>query len=184
MPHLRTGFLQRIYSPNSICCLLEELFSVFRRLRWFGHVVRMDNDNWVKKCMTLKVNGRRYLGRPKKTWEQVNMSRKSHGKVVFNDNWLSDEIWVRKGNDSHKATNIVCNNTLIDISNGLSALVSYANGAKHKERVYNYSPMSILYFTKERQSNDDSPTCSSCGSSRRIDSCLLLLFHMQKSIGF
>ena len=23
------------------------------RLRWFGHVVRMDNDNWVKKCMTL-----------------------------------------------------------------------------------------------------------------------------------
>ena len=32
------------------------------RLRWFGHVVRMDNDNWVKKCMTLKVNGRRDPG--------------------------------------------------------------------------------------------------------------------------
>ena len=31
----------------------------------------MDNDNWVKKCMTLKVNGRRDPGRPKKTWEQV-----------------------------------------------------------------------------------------------------------------
>ena len=28
MPHLRTGFLQRIYSPDSICCLLEGLFSV------------------------------------------------------------------------------------------------------------------------------------------------------------
>ena len=41
------------------------------RLRWFGHVIRMDNDNWVKKCMTLKVNGRRDPGRPKKTWEQV-----------------------------------------------------------------------------------------------------------------
>ena len=37
------------------------------RLRWFGHVVRMDNDNWVKKCMMLKVNGRRDPGRPKKT---------------------------------------------------------------------------------------------------------------------
>ena len=41
------------------------------RLRWFGHVVSMDNDNWVKKCMTLEVNGRRDPGRPKKTWEQV-----------------------------------------------------------------------------------------------------------------
>ena len=31
----------------------------------------MDNDNWVKKCMTLEVYGRRDPGRPKKTWEQV-----------------------------------------------------------------------------------------------------------------
>ena len=28
------------------------------RLRWFGDVVRMDNDNWVKKYMMLKVYGR------------------------------------------------------------------------------------------------------------------------------
>ena len=41
------------------------------RLRWFGHVVRMDNDNCVKKCMTLEVYGRRDQGRPKKTWGQV-----------------------------------------------------------------------------------------------------------------
>ena len=34
------------------------------RLRWFGHVVRMDNGNWVKKCMTLKGNGRRDPGKP------------------------------------------------------------------------------------------------------------------------
>ena len=42
-----------------------------KRLRWFGHVVRMNNDNWVKMCMTLKVNGRRDPGSPQKTWEQV-----------------------------------------------------------------------------------------------------------------
>ena len=41
------------------------------RLRWFGYVVRMDNDNWVKKCMTLEVYGRRDPGRPKKTLEQL-----------------------------------------------------------------------------------------------------------------
>ncbi len=26
-----------------------------RRLGWFGHVERMDVDNWVKKCMDLDV---------------------------------------------------------------------------------------------------------------------------------
>ena len=36
------------------------------RLRWFCHVVRMDNDNWVKKCMMLKVYERRDPGRTKK----------------------------------------------------------------------------------------------------------------------
>ena len=41
------------------------------QLRWFGHVMRMDNDNWVKKCMTLEVYGRGDPGRTKKTWEQV-----------------------------------------------------------------------------------------------------------------
>ena len=41
------------------------------RLCWFGHIVRMDNDNWVKKCMTLEVYGRRDPGRLKKNWEQV-----------------------------------------------------------------------------------------------------------------
>ena len=41
------------------------------RFRWIGHVVRMDNGNWVKKCMTLEVYGRRDPGRPKKSWEQV-----------------------------------------------------------------------------------------------------------------
>ena len=40
------------------------------RLCWFGHVMRMDNDNWVKQCMMLEVYGRRDPGRPKKTWEQ------------------------------------------------------------------------------------------------------------------
>ena len=28
--------------------------------------MRMDNDNWVKKRMTLEVNGRRDPGRPKR----------------------------------------------------------------------------------------------------------------------
>ncbi len=42
-----------------------------RRLRWFGHVERMQDDNWVKKSREIKVTGRRGRGRPRKTWEEV-----------------------------------------------------------------------------------------------------------------
>ena len=34
------------------------------RLRWYGHVLRKDDDDWVKKCMEHEV-------RPKKTWKEV-----------------------------------------------------------------------------------------------------------------
>ena len=40
------------------------------RLRWFGHVMRMDEDNWVKKCMNLEVEGTVARG-PRKTWRKT-----------------------------------------------------------------------------------------------------------------
>jgi len=36
------------------------------RLRWYGHVLRKD-DEWVKKCMEYEVEG----PRPKRTWRGV-----------------------------------------------------------------------------------------------------------------
>ena len=27
------------------------------RLRWYGHVLRKDDDDWVKKCMEYEVEG-------------------------------------------------------------------------------------------------------------------------------
>ena len=38
------------------------------RLRWFGHVEQKDYNDWVKRCVTSKVEGIRQRGRPKKTW--------------------------------------------------------------------------------------------------------------------
>jgi len=38
------------------------------RLRWFGHVERKDDNDWVKCCITWEVEGIRQKGRPKKTW--------------------------------------------------------------------------------------------------------------------
>ena len=41
------------------------------RLRWYGHVLRKDADDWVKKCMEYEVEGPRPRRRPKKTWREV-----------------------------------------------------------------------------------------------------------------
>jgi Reverse transcriptase (RNA-dependent DNA polymerase) len=51
---------------------LEKVEDVVRRgrLRWFGHVERMDRGNWVSKCRTYKPGGQRGKGRGKKTWRE------------------------------------------------------------------------------------------------------------------
>ena len=42
-----------------------------QRLRWFGHVERLDVDNWVRKSRDIVVDGKSERGRPRKTWAQV-----------------------------------------------------------------------------------------------------------------
>jgi len=41
------------------------------RLCWYGHVLRKDDDDWVKKCMEYEVETSRPRGRPKRTWKEV-----------------------------------------------------------------------------------------------------------------
>ena len=38
------------------------------RLRWYGHVMRKNDEDWVKKCMEFRVEGRKPVGRPRRTW--------------------------------------------------------------------------------------------------------------------
>nr|XP_053619323.1 uncharacterized protein LOC128680302 [Plodia interpunctella] len=38
------------------------------RLRWYGHVMRREENNIVRKVMDVKLNGKRNRGRPKKRW--------------------------------------------------------------------------------------------------------------------
>ena len=55
-----------ILSIDDIALVLEQ-----NRLRWYGHVLRKDDDDWVKKCMEYEVEGPRPRGRPKRTWREV-----------------------------------------------------------------------------------------------------------------
>lgn len=53
------------------------------RLRWFGHVERKSNDDWVKKSYKMEVAGKVGRGRRRKTWlERVNMDMKELGLRV------------------------------------------------------------------------------------------------------
>ena len=52
---------------------LEKIEEVLRRsrLRWFGHVLRRSEGDWLQKVRELEVEGRRSAGRPRKTWDQT-----------------------------------------------------------------------------------------------------------------
>jgi len=41
------------------------------RLRRYGHVLRKEDTDWVKKCMEYEVEGSRLRGRPKRTQRAV-----------------------------------------------------------------------------------------------------------------
>jgi len=52
---------------------LDDIISVVQqnRLQWYGHAVRKEDNDWVKKCMEYEVEGTRPRGRPKKTWREI-----------------------------------------------------------------------------------------------------------------
>ena len=41
------------------------------KLRWYGHVLRKEDTDLVKKCMEYEVEDSRPRGRPKRTWKEV-----------------------------------------------------------------------------------------------------------------
>jgi len=41
------------------------------RLRWYGHVLRKEDNDWVKKFRENEVESARPRGRPKKTWTAI-----------------------------------------------------------------------------------------------------------------
>jgi hypothetical protein len=65
------------------------------RLRWFGHVERMPDSDWVSKCRLLNVVGARSRGRGRKTWQEcVNEDLK---KVGLTEVAAQDRAGWRRG---------------------------------------------------------------------------------------
>jgi len=49
-----------------VATLLHNKHHLVFDIRWFGHVERIDDNDWVKRGMTLEVEGIRQRGRPKR----------------------------------------------------------------------------------------------------------------------
>ena len=68
-PHGFTYFTLQFITLMEISHFQKSLLpSKKSRLRWFGHVERKDDNDWVKRCITWEVEGIRQKGQPKKTW--------------------------------------------------------------------------------------------------------------------
>ena len=52
-----------------------------RRLRWAGHIARMEEDRRAFKIFTGKPTGKRPLGRPKHRWED-------YIRMILEENWV------------------------------------------------------------------------------------------------
>ena len=57
---------------------IESVSDVLRRsrLRWLGHVLRKNDEDWVRKCLSLEADGKRSRGRSRKRWTACFCQRK------------------------------------------------------------------------------------------------------------
>ena len=94
----------KIFWPNKISnielyaktkCNSIEAEVKFKRLRWLGHVLRMEQNKFPKKCLKWNpTTGKRKRGQPKMTW------RRSTEKDLFNLEltWGEAEALAKKRN--------------------------------------------------------------------------------------
>jgi len=66
--------LNDLYSSPNIVRVIK-----LRRMRWAGHVARMDEERGVYRVLVGKPEGRRPLGRPRRRWVDIRMDLQEVG---------------------------------------------------------------------------------------------------------
>jgi len=64
------------------------------RLRWYGHVLRKERNDWVKKCMEYAVEG----PRPKRTWREV-VKEDCQARILNKEDGMDRSKWRKFIND-------------------------------------------------------------------------------------
>ena len=76
--------LRDLYSLPNIVRVIKS-----RRMRWAGHVARMEEGRGVHRVLVGKPEGKRPLGRPRRRWEDnIKMDLREVGRVETGWSWL------------------------------------------------------------------------------------------------
>jgi hypothetical protein len=71
--------LNDLYSLPNIVRVVKS-----RRMRWAGHVARMEEDRGVHRLLVGKPEGKRLLGRPRRRWEDnIKMDLQEVGRGLW-----------------------------------------------------------------------------------------------------
>jgi len=59
------------------------------RMRWYGHMLRKEDNDWVKKCMEYEVEG----PRPKRTWREVVKEEDCQARKLNTEDAMDRSKW-------------------------------------------------------------------------------------------
>jgi hypothetical protein len=82
--------LRRRLGFDSVCIVVRR-----GRLRWFGHVERKAEDDWVKKCRSVEIEGKVARGRGRKTWMECVRGDMKDLNLSMED-VVDRDVWRRK----------------------------------------------------------------------------------------
>ena len=79
---------------------LDDIISIVQqnRLRWYGHVLRRKDNDWVKKCMEYEVEGARPRGRPKKTCREI-VEKDCQTRKLNREDAMDHDRWSKQIRD-------------------------------------------------------------------------------------
>jgi hypothetical protein len=87
---LHSGELHNLYSSPDIIRQIKS-----RRMRWAGHVARMEEGRKVYRVLVGKPEGKRSLERPRRRWEDgIKMDLK---EIVWGGGRWNGFTWLRMG---------------------------------------------------------------------------------------
>jgi hypothetical protein len=64
-------------------------------LKWYRHLLRMEDNKWLKRITTWRKEGRRRRGRPKVKWDK-EIERVIKHRNLTSDEAINRQIWRLK----------------------------------------------------------------------------------------